>query len=830
MRNLCCRASVSACLFLSFFFSLGLSAQTVIDSTKSGIKSFEEVTAPFIDEPEKLYFHTDRETYLPGDKIWLKGYLSNSSYISETPLSSYVYAELYKDSLISRIKLKMSDKGYAGVIRLPEKLDPGSYILRGYTQNMRNYPKENMFTKRIEILNLGAGEFSINASFKKPEETASGNDAAKRKTDAADTNTQEAVVKDIDIQFLPESGRYIADRPSKVAFKALGTDGHPVKVNLLLFNSAGKMLGEYSSKHLGMGLISLLSADPGGYYALVTDESGFTKRAELPIVEQSGATISVNRIKDRINIVAQISAALKGNTKLIIKNGSEEFYMKSLEKEEISETVHSGSMPYGVNSVQIKNSAGDILAERLIFINRKYRPVIKIESQKPSYGKREKVELNISLNDTLGGPVLGEFSISVTDSALAPSVPYRENLLSYMELTSELSGEVEDPGYYFENPSAETERYLDLLMMTQGWRYHSKSLKKYKREYSQEISGSVAGLFRKEAKNTTLMVFAPSIKLQQAFYLEKKSTFLLEGLSFPDSTKFLFGVVGKQGGQLYGLKIDAEVFPPLTFASNYTIPKVKKNVIESAVKEQRSISTGEEMRTLKEIVIVAPIKEIFKPKFNPSPFLHTFRKEDIRERDQLSEFDNMMLQDYIVSAFPGLYKENGKLISPRAVTFNGPGEPLLYVDGLQWNSTEMLEQYGMTVMDIENVAFLRGTAGAAFNTINGVILITSRRAGSGILQNKTPTNVARVTPLGYQKNVDFYSPKYEVAKEINSTVKDLRTTLYWNPSVKTDEKGTARVVFYTGDRDSKMDIRIEGLTKWGEAFVKKGTANREKTK
>jgi hypothetical protein len=790
-----------------------------VDSTKSGIKSFEEVAAPFIDEPEKLYFHTDRETYLPGDKIWLKGYLSNSSYISETPLSSYVYAEFYKDSLISRVKLKMSDKGYAGVIHLPDKLEPGSYILRGYTQNMRNYPKENMFSKRIEILNLSAEEFSVNASFKKPEETTEVY-AKKESTDA----------KDIDIQFLPESGRYIADRPSKVAFKALGTDGHPVNVSLLLFNSAGKMLGEYSSKHLGMGLISLLSTDRGGYYALVTDESGFTKRAELPAVEISGATISVNRIKDKINITAQVSAALTGNTKLIIKNGSEEFYMKSLDKEEISETVHSGSMPYGVNSVQIQNSAGEILAERLIFINRKYRPVIKIEPQKASFGKREKVELTISLKDTVGAPVLGEFSISVTDSSLAPSVPYRENLLSYMELTSELRGEVEDPGYYFENPSAETERYLDLLMMTQGWRYHSVSLKKYKREYFQEISGSVAGLFRKEAKNTTLMVFAPSIKLQQAFYLEKKSTFLLEGLSFPDSTKFLFGVAGKQGGQLYGLKIDAEVFPPLTFATNYTIPQVKKSVIESAVKEQRAISTGEEMRTLKEVVIVAPVKEIFVPKFNPSPFLHSFRKEDIRERNQLTEFDNMMLQDYIVSTFPGLYKENGKIISPRAVTFNGPGEPLLYVDGLQWNSTEMLEQYGMTVMDIENVAFLRGTAGAAFNTINGVILITSRRAGSGILEKKTPTNVARVTPLGYQKNVDFYSPKYEVAKEINSPVKDLRTTLYWNPSVKTDAMGTAIVVFYTGDRDSKMDIRIEGFTKWGEAFVKRGTANRVKTK
>ena len=148
-------------LFLSSFYTLRLSAQTVVDSTKSGIKSFAEKSAPFIDEPEKLYFHTDRDTYLPGDKIWLKGYLVNSSYASETPVSGYVYAELYKDSLVSRIKLRYSDKGYAGVIQLPDKMANGTYTLRGYTKNMRNYPEEYMFSKRIEILNLSAEGYSI---------------------------------------------------------------------------------------------------------------------------------------------------------------------------------------------------------------------------------------------------------------------------------------------------------------------------------------------------------------------------------------------------------------------------------------------------------------------------------------------------------------------------------------------------------------------------------------------------------------------------------------------------------------------------------------------
>ncbi|EKD32376.1 MAG: hypothetical protein ACD_77C00107G0002 [uncultured bacterium] len=822
MRNMRCLMAVSACLFLSLFFTLSLSAQTAVTSSKEGLQILEIDTAPFVDEPEKLYIHTDRETYLQGDKIWLKGYLANSSYVSKAPLSTYIYAELYRDTLISRIKIKMSGNGYAGVIQLPDKMDPGTYILRGYTQNMRNYSPEFMFTKRIEILNLSQflGEPSISASLGKP---------ASPKSENKTVIDQTSVPQDIDIQFMPESGRYIAGRPSKVAFKAIGTDGKAADVNLHLFNSAGSLLGEYISKHKGMGLFTLLSVESGGYYALVSDVKGFTKRVNLPDVQLSGAAISVNRIKDRITVVAQISAEMIGNCKLIIKNGSEEFYTKTLEKEEYHETALSGSMPYGVNSIQIQTPNGEIVSERLIFINRVFRPVIKIESNKPLFGKREAVDLTFSVTDTLGNPVQGEFSISVTDSILAPSIPNRENIVSYMELSGELRGQIEEPGFYFENPTSETERYLDLLMMTQGWRYHSKSIKKYKREYFQEISGSVAGLFRKEAKNTTLMVFAPSIQLQQAFYLEKKSTFTLEGLSFPDSTKFLFGVAGRQGGQLYGISIKAEDFPPIAFAKNYKIPQIKKSIIESAVKEQRSISTGEEMRMLKEIVVVAPVKEIFKPKYNPSPFLHTFRKEDIREREQLADYDNMMLQDYIISTFPGLYAEsdsegNRRIVTPRAVTLNGPGEPHVYVDGLKWNSTAMLDQYGMTVMDIENVAYLRGTSGAAFNTINGVILITSRKGGQSY--KSAATNVARVIPMGYQKTVEFYSPKYESYKEITSPVKDLRTTVYWNPGVKTNTSGVATVTFYTGDRDAGMNIRVEGLTIWGEAVVKNGIIKR----
>lgn len=65
---------------------------------------------------------------------------------------------------------------------------------------------------------------------------------------------------------------------------------------------------------------------------------------------------------------------------------------------------------------------------------------------------------------------------------------------------------------------------------------------------------------------------------------------------------------------------------------------------------------------------------------------------------------------------------------------------------------------------------------------------------------------------GYSTPVEFYSPDYsQLPKDA-----DYRRTLYWNPNVTTDSKGSASVEFYNNGSCRKIDLSAETLTKAGE--------------
>ncbi|WP_342990824.1 MULTISPECIES: hypothetical protein [Bacteroides] len=73
-----------------------------------------------------------------------------------------------------------------------------------------------------------------------------------------------------------------------------------------------------------------------------------------------------------------------------------------------------------------------------------------------------------------------------------------------------------------------------------------------------------------------------------------------------------------------------------------------------------------------------------------------------------------------------------------------------------------------------------------------------------------------IYPLGYQLPVEFYSPQYSTIQEKESSIPDLRTTLFWNPDIKTDTNGQATFTFYTSDNSGKLSIIVEGITDKGE--------------
>jgi uncharacterized protein YfaS (alpha-2-macroglobulin family) len=74
-------------------------------------------------------------------------------------------------------------------------------------------------------------------------------------------------------------------------------------------------------------------------------------------------------------------------------------------------------------------------------------------------------------------------------------------------------------------------------------------------------------------------------------------------------------------------------------------------------------------------------------------------------------------------------------------------------------------------------------------------------------------------PLGFQKPAEFYAPKYD--KLAQTTKPDLRTTIHWQPSLTTDENGTASFSFYTADVPGTYTVVIEGVTDCGKIVYKR---------
>lgn len=80
-----------------------------------------------------------------------------------------------------------------------------------------------------------------------------------------------------------------------------------------------------------------------------------------------------------------------------------------------------------------------------------------------------------------------------------------------------------------------------------------------------------------------------------------------------------------------------------------------------------------------------------------------------------------------------------------------------------------------------------------------------------------PGNVVRLPYKVIEPVASFSSPDYSVTAKINKRIPDFRNTLYWNPSVKADKEGKARIEFWTSDNISNYIINIQGFTFDGKA-------------
>lgn len=415
---------------------LALSADNPLERTIAALKKYVEELPQ-----EKIYIQFDRPYYASGDHIWFKAYLVTGPHHGPSMLSQTIYVELLdpERNLIRQIRLFNQNGSVAGDFGIPEKLRSGNYIIRAYTQWMRNFSDDYFFYHQLTILNPE----------QPPQTTTAGNA--------------------IDVQFFPEGGEWISGFRSKLAFKATGADGLGKKIAGKIVDDAGNRVAHFESNFLGMGWCAFIPLKDKIYRALVDEPK---LEVILPKVLESGITLAITHSPDQTDVVARIQASTPGTIYLIAQTrGLLCFASKIVLRNPISFVkIPVNNFPTGVAQLTVLDESSRPQAERLIFIDQNESLSIDIKANKKKYLPREKVMLSIEVKDEEGKPIASDLSLSACDAGQIPYDKNSDGIYSYLYLASELNGNIESPGYYFNPANLDRLEALDILLLTQGWR------------------------------------------------------------------------------------------------------------------------------------------------------------------------------------------------------------------------------------------------------------------------------------------------------------------------------------------------------------------------
>ena len=484
---------------IAFFFGIlfcfaPLSGQNVQDTIIAYFNLLEKVPQ------EKLYLHLDKPFYGAGEKIWFKGYLVNSVTHQDNTQSNFIITELVNrsDSIVERKKIRRDSLGFHNAFTLPPTLPAGDYYLRGYSNWMLNQEPEFFYSRNLKIGNSIDNTIVSNIEYQQEDEShytakvrftsntqeAFGNttiryryiengkikDKGKRKTDEnglisislpdlkpiatrhievefddpqyiyKKTFYLPSFTKDFDVKFFPEGGALLTVAHQNIAFKAQGSDGFSTEIEGFLFDANGDTLTAFRSEHDGMGVFTLNPTVGNSYYVIAKSGDGISKRFDLPAVEEKGITLSMTHYKKEIRYEIQKTEATEWPQKLflIAHTRGKLVILQPVSIDRTFGRMNDSLFNAGITHFMLIDQQGNALSERLVFIPDRNPHQWQILADKPTYGKREKVSLQISAKDDNGSPVEGSFSISITDRKSIRPDSLAGNIVSNFLLTSDL--------------------------------------------------------------------------------------------------------------------------------------------------------------------------------------------------------------------------------------------------------------------------------------------------------------------------------------------------------------------------------------------------------
>ncbi len=424
---------------------------------------------------EKVYLHFDNTGYFRGETIRFKAYVTRTDKSCRSDISKVLYVELVNPigDVCERRTLRVENGEADGDILLDSIVGvSGFYEVRAFTRYMTNWGTPAVFSRVFPIFNRPKKE----GDYSKPEldKVSSRHRLPNTRVDEDGKTVESTTALNLRIvRFYPEGGDRVKGLTGRVAFTVTDDQGFRRQVDGYLLDEARREIGSVSTDATGRGVFEV-TGDSKARYVQIPDGKGKNREYELPEAKDEGCTMVLNTMDDGVvEATLRSSASLQGRLLgyAIIHNGTIVQCDTMVAEPTLIMEFDKSKLPEGVNQITVFNSSGQILSERLFFLYPKtsVSDSILVTTDQRSLSPCGKVSVDIQTAPN------SSVSFSAMDAATVVN-GHEGNMKTWMLLSSEVSGYIDSPDYYFEADDAEHRRAADMLMLTQGWRRYDWTL------------------------------------------------------------------------------------------------------------------------------------------------------------------------------------------------------------------------------------------------------------------------------------------------------------------------------------------------------------------
>lgn len=763
-----------------------------------------------------VFVHIDKPVYATGDRLWMSTYFLDAANHQRASGETALHVDLLSSTgkLVQHQWVRIVDGRGEGNFRLSDTLLTGTYRLRAYTDE-DDAQRRPAFERSVAIYNLFRNEVSIRS---------------------------DSVSQPVDVQILPEGGRWITGLPTRLGVKIIQPNGHGLLIAGRIVDDQGAEVARFRTNPQGMTSVSMEPKPQRTYYADIVYNNQ-PQRVPLPKPETEGLLLSADAISDTtrlaLTILSTNRAVIDSVYILIQQHGRVVDQRKLL----LQNGVAKLSLPMmswlpGLTQVTLYDATAKPQAERLVFVPEFVAPVrVLMGINKTRYQPREQVSLSVNLTDN-GLPALAALSASITDADQVPDDTAEATLPAHLLLTGELRGRIENPNQYVANHSAETRRALDDLLLTQGWR-RVTGTPETERLGGVSLRGRIVNAKNQPISGAQLMV-APTAGQSsiKSAGVDEQGRFRLAGLAIADTVRLLTQITDRQfkniptKDAILVLEGPGKLweYAKLPVAPNG--PTLRSQLEAARIRQEANAGfyRDKTAKVLKEVTVRAQ-------KFDKRP-------EDIQQRSLHNEADAVLVVDEKSPAYQNLYEMIQGRLAGVTVTREGAAvarsykvfirgvnsfksgiQPLYLMDGIPIEDPDGTALLFFSTSDIERIELLKsaittGTYGARGG--NGVIAFYTKSYRSMQGSEKLKEGMTPIQFIGYPSvQREFYVPHYD-AEATTSPISgpvDNRDVLYWKPMMQTDSQGRSQLRFPLSDVVRTVRVVIQGVTADGRPVL-----------